>query len=57
MELDFYLGETRVDDEPEYLPYQDAGTTGSTVVGFVRSVEPDWERPLNRYDEPAEGDE
>lgn len=54
-ELDFYLGETRVDDEPE--PVFEAGSWTSNPVGFCHSIEPDWEKPLNRYDEPAEGDE
>lgn len=45
------------DDEPEFEPYQDAGTTGSTPIGFCHSPQPEWVRPLNRYDEPSEGDE
>lgn len=48
------------DDEPEaeeFETYQDAGTTGSTPIGFAPSPQPEWERPLNGYDEPDEGDE
>lgn len=52
--LDFYVGPTTVDDEPE--PVCEAGSYTSTVIGFAPSVEPDWEKPLNRYDEPDEAE-
>ena len=59
-DLAFGLQETykplEVSDD-EFESYQDAGTTGSTPIGFCHSPQPEWERPLNRYDEPAEGDE
>lgn len=45
------------ESEAEFDPYQDAGTTGCTVIGFAPSAQPEWERPLNRYDEPDEGSE
>lgn len=61
-ELDFSFGPTTVDDmqEPctgEFEPYQDAGTTGCTILGFAPTPHPGWERPLNTFDEPGEGDE
>lgn len=48
MELDLYLGETRVDEEPELV--FEAGSYTSQPVGFCPSIEPDWEKPLNRLD-------
>lgn len=54
LELDFYLGPTTVDDEPEDCT--GAGSFTSQPVGFCPSVEPDWEKPLNRYDEPDEAE-
>lgn len=53
-ELDFYLGETRVDDEPEPDP---RGDVLCQPIGFAPTPHPGWERPLNHWDEPSEGDE
>lgn len=61
LELDFYLGPTTVNDEhePEPEPVRDSvhGDSLSTVIGFTRTPHPGWERPLNHWDEPGEGDE
>lgn len=50
IELDISLGPV-ASDEPEAI---DHGSVTSYPVGFAPSVEPDWEKPLNRYDEPGE---
>lgn len=52
--LDFYLGPTTVDDEPETV--FEAGSYTSTPIGFCPSIVPDWEKPLNGYDEPDEAE-
>ena len=54
--LDLTLGRDR-DDEPEFDEYQDAGTTSAYPIGFAQTPHPGWERPLNTFDEPGEGDE
>ncbi len=52
--VSFYLGMSTVDDEPEP---DSRGDVVGTFIGFAPSAQPDWEKPLNRYDEPSEGDE
>lgn len=59
-ELDLSLAPENVTDDEitaEFGPYQDAGSTGSYPIGYAPSPQPEWVRPLNRYDEPSEGDE
>lgn len=46
-----------VDDEPEFEPYQDAGSTSAYPIGFAQTPHPGWEKSLNTWDEPSEGDE
>lgn len=53
-ELDFSLGPTTVDDEPEPDTH---GDVTCQPLGFAPTPHPGWEKPLNGYDEPAEGDE
>lgn len=55
----FYLGPTTVDDEPEPEPEPPTirGDALSTPIGFRPTPHPGWERPLNHWDEPGEGDE
>lgn len=57
--LDIYLGPEHAEAEPEFEPYQDAGNTGSTIVGFTQDPPAIWEDGGWRrgYDEPSEGDE
>ena len=49
------------DDDPAACDcedeYTDAGTTGAYPIGFAPTPHPGWERPLNTFDEPGEGDE
>lgn len=47
----------RTDAVQESVQDDDRGFCTSYPVGFVRSLGPDWERPLNTFDEPSEGDE
>lgn len=54
-ELDFSLGPTTVDDEAE--PVTVRGDSVSIPIGYAPSPPPEWEKPLNRYDEPSEADE
>lgn len=57
LELDFYLGPTTVDDECACTESgTDPGSFTSNPVGFCHSIEPDWEKPLNRLD-PGDDDE
>lgn len=51
-ELDVTFGPTTVDDEIEPL-----GDSLSTPIGFAPTPHPGWEKSLNTWDEPAEGDE
>lgn len=41
--------------EPEEVDPR--GDVVSYPIGYAPSPQPDWEKPLNRYDEPSEGDE
>lgn len=50
--FDFAVNEPAVEAESDHR-----GDSTSTVIGFAPTPHPGWERPLNGYDEPGEGDE
>lgn len=54
-EIDFSFGPTTV-DEPDTCSL-DGGTTSSYPVGFTQTPHPPWERPLNTWDVPDEGED
>lgn len=61
LEVDLYLGPSTVDDDVldsvQDTPDTSPGSFTSCPVGFTANINPNWERPLNGWDEPSEGDE
>lgn len=59
MELDFYLGPTTVDDDPEPESVEDhRASFTSYPVGFAPSVTPEWEIPPSYHTfDPGDEDE
>lgn len=55
--VSFYLGRTTVDDDVAPDPVPVRGDSVSIPIGYAPSPQPDWEKPLNRWDEPDESTE
>ena len=57
--FDLAINEPATFEAAEFEPYQDAGTTGATIIGFTQDPPAIWEDGGWRrgYDEPGEGHE